>query len=80
MESNSNLIEFNGRKVIQTTLQDITIRKDQEQELKEIREQFNIISNNAHDVIYFFTYDPKPKYLYISPSVENVLGYKIYNF
>jgi PAS domain S-box-containing protein len=80
MESNSNRIEFNGRKVIQTTLQDITIRKDQEQELKEIREQFSIISNNAHDVIYFFTYDPKPKYLYISPSVEKVLGYKVENF
>lgn len=80
MESSSNRIEFNGKKVIQTTLQDITIRKDQEQELKEIREQFKIISNNAHDVIYFFTYDPKPKYLYISPSVEKVLGYKVEQF
>lgn len=80
MESSSNLIEFNGKKVIQTTLQDITTRKNQEQELKEIREQFNIISNNAHDVIYFFTYYPKPKYLYISPSVEKVLGYKVENF
>lgn len=80
MESNSNRIEFNGKQVIQTTLQDITVRKDQEQELKEIREQFKIISDNAHDVIYFFTYDPKPKYLYISPSVEKVLGYKVENF
>jgi PAS domain S-box-containing protein len=66
--------------VIQTTLQEVTDRKSQERELKEIREQFNIISDNAHDVIYFFTYDPKPKYLYISPSVEKVLGYKVENF
>jgi PAS domain S-box-containing protein len=80
MESNSNRIEFNGKKVIQTTLQDITSRKGQEQELKEIREQFKIISNNAHDVLYFFTYDPKPKYLYISASVEKVLGYKVDEF
>lgn len=80
MESSSNRIEFNGKKVIQTTLQEVTSRKNQEQELKEIREQFNIISNNAHDVIYFFSYIPKPHYLYISPSVEKVLGYKVDNF
>jgi PAS domain S-box-containing protein len=80
MESSSNRIEFNGKKVIQTTLQEVTSRKNQEQELKEIREQFNIISNNAHDIIYFFSYTPKPHYLYISPSVEKVLGYKVDNF
>ncbi|MBK7668113.1 MAG: PAS domain S-box protein [Sphingobacteriaceae bacterium] len=80
MESSSNRIEFNGKKVIQTTLQEVTKRKNQEQELKEVREQFNIISNNAHDIIYFFSYTPKPHYLYISPSVEKVLGYKVDNF
>lgn len=80
MESNSNRIDFNGKKVIQTTIQEITNRKTQEQELKEVREQFNIISNNAHDIIYFFSYSPKPHYLYISPSVEKVLGYKVDNF
>ncbi len=79
-ESSSNRIEFNGKKVIQTTLQEVTGRKAQEEELKEIREKFKIISDNAHDVIYFFTYSPKPKYLYISPSVEKVLGYKVENF
>jgi len=79
-ESNSNRIKFNGKNAIQTALQEVTDRKNQEHELKEIREQFNIISNNAHDVIYFFTYSPKPRYLYISPSVEKVLGYKVENF
>lgn len=80
LESNSNRIEYNGKKVIQTTIQEITNRKAQEQELKDIREQFNIISDNAHDIIYFFSYTPKPHYLYISPSVEKVLGYKVENF
>lgn len=80
MESSSNRIDFNGKKVIQTTIQEITKRKAQEQELKEVREQFKIISNNAHDIIYFFSYTPKPHYLYISPSVEKVLGYKVDNF
>lgn len=80
LESNSNRIIFNGKSAIQTALQEVTERKNQEQELKEIREQFKIISDNAHDVIYFFTYAPKPRYLYISPSVEKVLGYKVENF
>lgn len=80
MESNSNRIDFNGKKVIQTIIQEVTKRKNQERELKEVREQFNIISNNAHDIIYFFSYLPKPHYLYISPSVEKVLGYKVDNF
>lgn len=80
MESYSNRIEFNGKKVIQATLQEITNRKNQETELNNIREQFSIISNNAHDILYFFSYLPKPHYLYVSPSVENVLGYKVESF
>jgi PAS domain S-box-containing protein len=59
---------------------DVSHEKITEAHLNEAREQFNIISNNAHDIIYFFSYIPKPHYLYISPSVKKVLGYEAANF
>lgn len=59
---------------------DVSNQKQTEAALSEKQEQFDIISNNAHDVLYFFSYTPKPHYLYISPSVEKVLGYKVENF
>lgn len=49
-------------------------------ELHETQEKFKLISTHAGEIIYFFTYQPKPKYLYISPSVKNVLGYETENF
>ncbi len=58
----------------------VSHEKETEAHLNEAKEQFNIISNNAHDVIYFFSYIPKPHYLYISPSVKKVLGYDASNF
>lgn len=80
LESNSSLIYYKGKKAIQTTILEVTEHKSYESELKEVREKFDIISNNAHDIIYFFSYSPKPHYLYISSSVEKVLGYKVENF
>lgn len=59
---------------------DVSHQKKTETDLERTQEQFNIISHNAHDVLYFFTYVPKPKYLYISPSVKKVLGYDVDNF
>ncbi len=44
-------------------------------ELKDTQEKFNLITTKASEIIYFFTYVPKPKYVYISPSVKNLLGY-----
>lgn len=54
---------------------DVTRNKITEQKLKDTQEKFDLISTNARDIIYFFTYQPEPKYLYISPSVKGVLGY-----
>ena len=80
MESCSNLISFNGKKAIQATVNEITERKLKEETFNQVKERFNIISNNAHDIIYFFSYIPKPHYLYISPSVKKVLGYDVSSF
>lgn len=54
---------------------DISNEKDAVLQLKESEEKFKIITQNVNDLIYFFTYQPKPKYLYVNPSVKNVLGY-----
>lgn len=54
---------------------DVTKQKETEAQLNITQEQLRLIANNAHDIIYFFTYTPKPKYLFISNSVKKVLGY-----
>jgi PAS domain S-box-containing protein len=54
---------------------DVTLQKETEAQLNITQEQLQLIANNAHDIIYFFTYHPKPKYLFISNSVKKVLGY-----
>lgn len=55
---------------------DVTSEKETQAKLNITQEQLNLIANNAHDIIYFFTYLPKPKYLFISNSVKKVLGYE----
>lgn len=54
---------------------DVTKQKETEAQLNITQEQLRLIANNAHDIIYFYTYHPKPKYLFISNSVKKVLGY-----
>lgn len=51
-----------------------------QKKLTDTQEKFDLISTNAGEVIYFFTYQPEPKYIYISPSVKNVLGYETADF
>lgn len=53
----------------------ITKQKETEKQLQVTEEQLSLIAENALDVIYFFTYQPKPKYFFISNSVEKILGY-----
>lgn len=55
---------------------DVSEYKKTQDELITANEKFNLISTNAREIIYFFTYYPKPKYIYMSPSVKNVLGYE----
>jgi PAS domain S-box-containing protein len=53
----------------------VTKEKETEQQLQVTEEQLSLIAQNTQDIIYFFTYLPKPKYFFISPSVEKILGY-----
>lgn len=59
---------------------DVSNEKDAVAQLKASEEKFKIITQNVNDLIYFFTYQPKPKYLYVNPSVKNVLGYSDKDF
>lgn len=54
---------------------DVTKEREADLLRKEAEEKFKLIAENANDIIYFFTYYPKPAYIYVSPSVKNVLGY-----
>jgi PAS domain S-box-containing protein len=56
-------------------MRDITSEKTEELLRKETEEKFRLIAQNANDIIFFYTYQPKPKYLFVSPSIKKVLGY-----
>lgn len=74
-ESNSNRIELNGKKVIQTTLQEVTERKSYEEELFKTEELFNLLNKHSNDIIFKFDFLPKPKCTFISDSFVEVFGY-----
>lgn len=75
LEVKSNAILFKGKKAIQTVFNDVTLEVNSENLRREIEEKFKHIVENANDLIYFYTYHPKPQYIYVSPSVKRVLGY-----
>ncbi len=80
LEVKSNAIMFNGEIAIQTIFTDISAQVKFRDELFEAKQNLEQITQNANDLIFFYTYHPKPKYIYISPSVKKILGYSIQDF
>ena len=56
------------------TVQDITDRKNAEEELKESVEKYRNLINNIHEVI--FELDEKGNVIYMSPQVYEITGYR----
>ncbi len=59
---------------------DVTQLKQAEEKLKNSEQKFRLLTENANDIIFKFSYLPEVKYTYISPSVEKILGYKQEDF
>lgn len=76
IEINSNLTFLGNKKVIQSTFCEISERKKTEELLNEVKQKFELITNNANDIICFYTYFPQEKYLYVSPNITKILGFK----
>jgi two-component system sporulation sensor kinase A len=57
-----------------TQIQDISERKRMEEELKKKEQLYQLISENAQDVI--FSYTPDGLLEFVTPSVRTILGYR----
>jgi PAS domain S-box-containing protein len=56
-------------------MRDITDRIETDHLLLETKKKFDLITNNANDIICFYTYYPKEQYLYVSPNILKILGF-----
>ena len=54
---------------------DVTGRRDAEIKLAESEARFRDLADKSADVVWRFIFEPAPHFDYISPSVENILGF-----
>ncbi len=59
----------------QTSTRNITARVEAEDKLRESEERYKLISQNSHDIVSLM--DLEGKYLFISPSIKDTLGYEV---
>jgi PAS domain S-box-containing protein len=74
VELNAGLIMFQGKPANLVIVRDITERKRAKEALIESRKRFQDIVENISDWIW--EVDDQGRYTYVSPVVEEVLGYK----
>jgi len=60
---------------IQSSVRDITKRREAEDSLKKNETLYRLLAENASDII--FTLDPDLRFTYISPSVTRIRGYSV---
>ena len=54
---------------------DVTERHVAEQRLAESEARFRDLADKSSDIVWHITAEPTPRFDYMSPSVENILGY-----
>jgi len=74
IEAKSNRVLFENKYVVQSSFFDITLLKEQQQELVNSDFLLQKISQNSFDVIFKFSFEPD-KLIFISESAKKVLGY-----
>ncbi|MBL7912508.1 MAG: PAS domain S-box protein [Bacteroidia bacterium] len=74
IEAKSNRVLFENKYAVQSSFIDITLLKQQQQELINSDFLLQKISQNSFDVIFKFSFEPD-KLIFISESSKKVLGY-----
>lgn len=80
LEVKLNTIIFKEKPATQIVFTDISERVKIREELSKSKNNLELITENANDLIFFFTYFPKPNYLFVSPSSLKIIGYKPEDF
>lgn len=57
-------------------IRDITDRMLTKELLVDAKSKFDLITTLGNDIITFFTYLPRERYIYVSPNIEKILGFK----
>lgn len=65
---------YEGEPAIIGTITDVTARRQAEEELRQSEEKYRLLADQAHDMISI--YASNSTCLYVSPSVERLLGYR----
>lgn len=76
-EATFALIRDHGKTSIVVMLRDVTIKRRVEKSMRESEERFRIIAEYSMDIIKVL--DSQGKILYVSPSIEKILGYPVRN-
>jgi len=70
----ASLFVYEGDPAVIGTITDLTARRQAEEELKKSEEKFRLLADHAHDLISI--YSMKGECIYVSPSIERILGYR----
>lgn len=76
VEVSMKQVSLNGVKLIQSIVRDVSERINIERKLKEHEKLFQLIAQNLDEVFYSALLKPQRSFEFISPSIEDLTGYK----